>query len=65
VRVREDHDNSRLNGTLQLFCGMLRFRAAVERHIRTLTREIRRGNIDPRMEAHEADLYLNPRRQNY
>jgi hypothetical protein len=65
VRVREDHDNSRLNGTLQLFCGMLRFRAPVERHIRTLAREIKRGTIDPRMEAHEADLYLNPRRQNY
>lgn len=65
VSVREDHDNARLNGTLQLFCGMLRFRGAVERHIRALTREVRRGNLKPEMEAHETDLYLNPRRRNY
>ena len=40
VRIREDHANSRLNGILQLFCGMLRFRAACERHIRRLSREM-------------------------
>ncbi len=65
VKIREDHNNSRLNGTLQLFCGMLRFRAPVERHIRKLAGEIRHGTLDPKMEAHEVDLYLNPRRQNY
>ena len=41
VRIREDHANPRLNGILQLFCGMLRFRRPAERHIRVLTREIR------------------------
>jgi hypothetical protein len=64
VKVREDHDNPRLNGTLQLFCGMLRFRSAVERHLRVLTRDVRRGTGDLKIEAQEADLYLNPRRQN-
>ena len=65
VSVREDHDNARLNGTLQLFCGMLRFRGAVERHIRALTRGIRHADFDPEIEAQETDLYLNPRRRNY
>jgi len=65
VKVREDHDNSRLNGTLQLFCGMLRFRKEVEKQIRQLLREIRRGNLEPSMGSHEADLYLNPRGRHY
>ncbi len=65
VSVREDHDNQRLNGTLQLFCGMLRFRGAAERHIRQLIRDIRHAKLEPEMEAHETDLYLNPRRRNY
>ncbi len=64
VRIREDHDNPRLNGVLQLFCGMLRFRAVSERHIRRLSREIRRGKLDAQIETHETDLYLNPRRHN-
>jgi hypothetical protein len=65
VKVREDHDNARLNGTLQLFCGMLRFRSAVESHVKKLARDIGRGTLDPTMESQEADLYQNPRRQNY
>lgn len=64
VRIREDHDNPRLNATLQLFCGMLRFRRAAERHIRELTRGIRRGGVDAKIETQETDLYQNPRRQN-
>ncbi|WP_088346970.1 MULTISPECIES: hypothetical protein [Rhodomicrobium] len=64
VRIREDHDNPRLNATLQLFCGMLRFRAAAERHIRKLVRGIKHGEVDAKIETHETDLYQNPRRQN-
>jgi hypothetical protein len=64
VKVRQDHDDTRLNATLQLFCGMLRFRASVERHMRRVVRDIRRGGADLRIDAQEGDLYLNPRRQN-
>jgi hypothetical protein len=63
VKVRQDHDSPRLNGALQLFCGMLRFRTRIERHMRDLVRQIRRGQLNTAMDAHEADLYLNPRRQ--
>lgn len=62
VQVREDHDHPRLNNALQLFCGMLRFRRAVERHIRGLARGLKAGTIKPELDAQEADLYLNPRR---
>jgi hypothetical protein len=64
VSIREDHANSRLNATLQLFCGMLRFRKAAERHIRALTHDIEHGKLDAQLETHEIDLYQNPRRTN-
>ena len=62
VKLREDHDNPRLNGVLQLFCGMLRYRAACERHVRALARQIARGELSPEIESQECDLYFNPRR---
>lgn len=64
VKLREDHDTLRLRGVLQLFCGMLRYRAACERHIRALAREIRKGRLSPDLDGQEVDLYLNPRRLN-
>jgi hypothetical protein len=63
IKVREDHDSARLNGTLQLFCGMLRFRKRIERHMRGLVKQIRRGEFDLAMDTQESALYLNPRRQ--
>jgi hypothetical protein len=62
VKLREDHDNPRVNGVLQLFCGMLRYRAACERHVRNLARQIARGQLSPEIEAQECELYFNPRR---
>ena len=62
VKVREDHDNTRLNGVLQLFCGMLRYRAACQRHVKALAGQIRRGALAAEIEAQETELYLNPRR---
>jgi hypothetical protein len=63
VKLREDHDTPRLRGVLQLFCGMLRYRGACERHIRALGRQIRQG-LSPDLDGQEVDLYLNPRRLN-
>jgi hypothetical protein len=63
VKVREDHDNPRLNGVLQLFCGMLRYRAACEKHVRGLAGQIRNGTLAGEIDAQEAELYYNPRRQ--
>lgn len=62
VKLREDHDNPRVKGVLQLFCGMLRYRAAAEKHLRGLCRQIRRGELSPEIESQENELYFNPRR---
>lgn len=64
VKIREDHDEPRLNSTLQLFCGMLRYRKASERHIRSLLKAVRRGTLDSNIDVQESHLYLNPRRPN-
>jgi hypothetical protein len=51
-----------VNGVLQLFCGMLRYRAACERHVRSLARQVARGELSPEIDAQECELYVNPRR---
>lgn len=63
VTVREDHGNAKLKGVLQLFCGMLRNRAACERHVRDLARQVHRGTLVPEIDTQESELYCNPRRQ--
>ncbi len=63
VKIREDHENPKLKGVLQLFCGMLRYRAVCERHVRDLARQVRRGNLVPEIDTQETELYLNPRKQ--
>jgi hypothetical protein len=62
VTIREDHDNARVNGVVQLFCGMLRYRAACARHIRALAEQIHHGELKPELDAQEKELYVNPRR---
>lgn len=63
VQIREDHNSTPLNNTLQLFCGMLRFRRRCLRHVKQLAGDVKHGRVKPVMDAQEADLYLNPRRQ--
>jgi hypothetical protein len=63
VKVREDHDNPRLNGVLQLFCGMLRYRAACTKHLDALARQVRQGGFAAAIDGQEVDLYYNPRKQ--
>jgi hypothetical protein len=47
---------------LQLVGAMLKFNAAARRHVDRLTHEVTSGAIKLALEKHEADLYLNPRR---
>jgi hypothetical protein len=63
VHIREDHENPRLNGVLQLFCGMLRFRSICERHVRDLARQVHHGDLVPEIDTQESELYDNPRKQ--
>jgi hypothetical protein len=61
-RVRADHADRRLLTVLQLFSALQVFNADVRRHMRRVWKDIRRGKIEPRIDRHEADLYMNPRR---
>ena len=61
-RVLRDHRDKRLHIVLKLFCGMLPFNGACQRHIKSLYRQIRAGKLEPTLERQEADLYMNPRR---
>ena len=54
--------SSNLATILQLVSGMLKFNSAAQRHVNRLTHEVTSGAIKLALEKHEADLYLNPRR---
>ena len=62
VRVNEEHADKYMKSVLQLFCAMLRFNDACRTHVDQLTRQMHTGALEPRLEAQERDLYMNPRR---
>ncbi len=61
VEIDKAHDNPRLNTVLQLFCGMLRYNRRARRHVGELVEQVKQGAM-PKLDSHEVDLYLNPRR---
>jgi hypothetical protein len=61
-RVRVDHADRRLLTVLQLFSAKMIFNADCRRHMKRLWKDVKRGKIEPTLERHEADLYMNPRR---
>ncbi len=61
-RIKTEHADARLVMVMQLFCGMLAFNRSVRRHMKQLTKDIKTGQIKPKIEKQEADLYMNPRR---
>jgi hypothetical protein len=62
VRVSGQHADPRLDAVLQLFCAMLKFNDDSRRHILQLARGVNKGQIMPKLETQESDLYMNPRR---
>lgn len=61
VTLDKDATNARLESVLQLFCAMLKFNGASRRHIRRLGQQVHLGKMEPDLNRHEDDLYLNPR----
>lgn len=61
-RVRAEHADKQLLTVLKLFTGTIGFNTACRRHIAALWREMRAGRLEPLLERHEAEYYLNPRR---
>ena len=61
-RVREDYADTQLLTVLKMFCGMLIFNDRCRRHVKRVAKQVRAGEIEPKLEKQESDLYLNPRR---
>lgn len=62
VKLLKTHATPRLEGTLKLFCAMLRFNGKVRAHIERLARDMEKGQLLPKIPHQEDDLYMNPRR---
>ncbi len=61
-KVEESHADELLKAVLQLFCTMLIFNDEARHHIEDLVSDMHDGDVLPKIEHHEADLYMNPRR---
>lgn len=61
-RIREDYADKPLLHTLQLFCAMLIFNDQCRSHIKRVAKQVMQGNLEPKLEKQEKDLYMNPRR---
>lgn len=61
-KIKAGHADKRLLTVMKLFGGMVVFNGDCRRHMKRLYRDTMAGRIKPRIERHEADLYMNPRR---
>lgn len=62
VHVKEEAASPQLMSVLKLFTGMLVFNDQCRRHVKNLARHVRTGEVMPKLEKQEIDLYMNPRR---
>jgi len=62
VRVKEQYAEKHLLDVLKMFTGMLVFNNRCRRHIKRLAKHVRWGDLQPKIEKQESDLYMNPRR---
>ena len=63
VKLDPAYANAKLEAVLQLFCAILKFNGSARRHVRHLGKQARLGKLRPKIDHHEDDLYLNPRRR--
>ncbi|MGI9523279.1 MAG: hypothetical protein ACR2PG_16715 [Hyphomicrobiaceae bacterium] len=61
-RIKEEYASKQLLNVLKLFCGMLVFNDECRSHIKNLSKRVINGEVIPKLEKQETDLYMNPRR---
>lgn len=61
-KIRREHADRRLLTVLQMFSAMQVFNGDCRRHMRRLWKDVMRGDVEPKLERQEVDLYMNPRR---
>lgn len=62
VRVKEQYADKHMLEVLKMFTGMLIFNDRCRGYVRQLAKYVRSGQVEPKLEKQEADLYMNPRR---
>lgn len=63
VKLKASESNAQLETVLKLFCAMLRFNGKSRTHIGKLYRRLEDGRTESKLDRHEEDLYMNPRRE--
>lgn len=62
ARINKDVATSDFQATVSLFCAMLKFAGDAREHISDLGQGLVAGKFEPKLDRHEEDLYMNPRR---
>jgi hypothetical protein len=62
VRIKEEYADNHLLDVLKMFTSMLIFNDRCRGYIKQLAKHVRSGEVEPKLEKQEADLYMNPRR---
>ena len=62
ARIKEEYASKQLLNVLKLFCAMLIFNDQCRSHIKRLAKKVIAGEVTPKLEKQETDLYMNPRR---
>lgn len=60
--VKAEYADKKLLTTLKLFSGMIIFNRSARWHLWRLWKEVIAGELEPKLEQQESDLYKNPRR---
>ncbi len=60
--IKSEYATKKMITTLKMFAGMIIFNRGARWHMWRLRKDIMAGNITPKLERQETDLYMNPRR---
>lgn len=61
-QVKAEYADKKLMTTMKMFAGLIIFNGQARRHMWRLWHDVLAGRVDPSLERHESDLYMNPRR---
>ncbi|MEL7048820.1 MAG: hypothetical protein AAFO75_07665 [Pseudomonadota bacterium] len=60
--VKADYADAKMMAAMKMFAGLIIFNRGVRWHMWRLWHDVVDGRLDPSLERHEGDLYMNPRR---
>lgn len=60
--IKSEYASKKMLTTMKMFAGMVIFNRQARWHMWRLRKDVMAGDIDPKLERQESDLYMNPRR---